>query len=88
MSVLLSFVFASDVAIVKKVSGEVFVKRSENIQKLFAGKKIKESDIIITKKNSSVGMIFDDGTIISLGENSVLSINKYLFRPFPKGVFI
>ncbi len=84
MSVLLSFVFASDVAIVKKVSGEVFVKRSENIQKLFAGKKIKESDIIITKKNSSVGMIFDDGTIISLGENSVLSINKYLFRPSQK----
>lgn len=83
-SVLLSFLFSQDVAIVKKVSGEVFAKRAEVMQKLSAGQKVKESDVIITKKESSVGMIFDDGTIISLGQNSVLSINKYLFRPSKK----
>jgi len=77
----LTFMFAQDVAIVKKVSGEVFAKRLKNIEELSIGSKIQEKDIIITKTNSNIGLIFEDGTIISLGENSVLSINKYLFRP-------
>ena len=76
-----TFMFAQDVAIVKKVSGEVFAKRVKVLEKISIGSKVQESDIIITKTNSSVGLIFEDGTIISLGENSVLSINKYLFRP-------
>ena len=76
-----TFMFAQDVAIVKKVSGEVFAKRVKVLEKMSIGSKVQESDIIITKTNSSVGLIFEDGTIISLGENSVLSINKYLFRP-------
>ncbi len=77
----LTFMFAQDVAIVKKASGEVFAKRLKVLEKIYIGSKVQESDIIITKTNSSVGLIFEDGTIISLGENSVLSINKYLFRP-------
>jgi len=76
-----TFMFAQDVAIVKKISGEVFAKRVKVLEKMSIGSKVQESDIIITKTNSSVGLIFEDGTIISLGENSVLSINKYLFRP-------
>ena len=79
--VFTSSLFSGDVAIVKKVSGDVFAKHSQTMKKLSIGQKIQEYDIIITKQNSSVGMIFEDGTIVSLGENSVLSINKYLFRP-------
>ncbi len=81
---VLSFSFSQDVAIVKKISGEVFAKRVDNMHKLSAGHKIQEKDIIITKNDGSIGMIFEDGTIISLGANSVLSINKYLFRPSQK----
>jgi len=71
-------------SIVKNVLGEVFAKRVETIDQLSTGHKIKEHDIIITKQGSSIGIIFEDGTIISLGENSILSINKYLFRPSQK----
>lgn len=80
----LSFLFSQDVAIVKKVSGEVFAKRVDTMHKLSIGNKIQEKDIVITKNTGSIGMIFEDGTILSLGENSILSINKYLFRPSQK----
>jgi hypothetical protein len=66
---------------VKKLSGDVFAQDSKMMKKLSIGHKVQEYDVIITKQNSSVGMIFEDGTMVSLGENSVLSINKYLFRP-------
>lgn len=79
--VSLSFLFGGEVAIVKKLSGDVFAQDSKMMKKLSIGHKVQEYDVIITKQNSSVGMIFEDGTMVSLGENSVLSINKYLFRP-------
>ncbi len=77
----LSYLFSADVAIVKNISGDVFAKKQDQMQKLSVGQKIQEHDVIITKDNSSIGMIFEDGTIISLGKNSILSIDKYLFRP-------
>ena len=81
MSLLFCFSFAQDVAIVKKISGEVFAKRVGTMQKLSLGQQIQDKDIVMTKENSSIGMILDDGTVISLGANSILSINKYIFRP-------
>jgi len=83
MSILLvvSFLFAKDIAIIKKLSGEVFAKRIDKIVSLSVGEKIQEGDLIVTKSSSDIGMIFEDGTILALGENSVLSVDKYLFKP-------
>ena len=76
-----SFLFAKDIAIVKKLTGEVTAKRVDKIVKLAVGEKIHEGDLIVTKNSSDIGMIFEDGTILALGENSVLSVDKYLFKP-------
>ncbi len=76
-----SLLFASGIAIVKKVGGEVFVKRNSHLISLKAGEQLYEGDILITKKNGKIGIIFDDGTLLSLGENSILNINKYIFKP-------
>jgi len=76
-----SFVFASSIAIVKKVSGEAFVKRNNHMISLKSGEQLYQGDILITNKNGKLGIIFDDGTLLSLGENSILDINKYLFKP-------
>lgn len=78
---MLSILFAKDVAIVKKISGEVTAQRASKIVPLVIGQKIQEKDVIVTKNSSSIGMIFEDGTIVALGENSVLSVDKYLFKP-------
>jgi len=77
----ISFLFAHDIAIVKKMSGKVSVQRAGQIVSLAIGKKIQEGDLIVTKSNSDIGMIFEDGTIVVLGENSVFSVDKYLFKP-------
>lgn len=78
---VVSFLFAQDIAIVKKMTGEVSAKRVDQTISLVVGQKIQEGDLIVTKSNSDIGMIFEDGTIIALGENSVLSVDKYLFKP-------
>jgi len=76
-----SVLFAQDIAIVKKMTGEVSAKRVDQIIPLAIGQKIHEGDLIVTKNNSDIGIIFEDGTIVALGENSVLSVDKYLFKP-------
>lgn len=81
MLLVISFLFAQDIAIVKNLSGEVSAKRENKIISLAIGQKIQEGDLIVTKSSSDIGMIFEDGTIIALGENSILSVDKYLFQP-------
>lgn len=83
ISILLvvSFLFAKDIAIVKKMTGDVSAKRVDQTISLAIGQKIQEGDLIVTKNNSDIGLIFEDGTIVALGENSILSVNKYLFKP-------
>ncbi len=81
---LLSFLVADEVALVKKVVGDVSIKRDSKIIKVKVGFELNEGDIVITKKNSSIGFIFKDGTIISLGENSIFKISDYEFEPVQK----
>ncbi len=76
-----SFLFASSIAIVKKASGEAFAKRNNHMISLKSGEQLYQGDVLITKKDGKLGIIFDDGTLLSLGENSILNINKYIFKP-------
>lgn len=77
---LVSFGFANEnIAIVKKVSGDVFVKNKN--QKVKLGHKIYENDIIQTSKDGNVQIIFNDGSLITLGKDSLLVIDKFIFKP-------
>lgn len=80
-AVLLSFLFSADIAIVKNLSGDVMVKRAEKLVEMTQGDKLLKNDILITKSSSSVGVIFQDGTVLSLGENSILHVDDFLFEP-------
>jgi hypothetical protein len=75
---------SADIAIVKTVNGEVFAKRDNSMLALKAGNQLQVGDTLITKSSSSVGVIFHDGTVLSLGENSILSIDEFLFKPTEK----
>jgi hypothetical protein len=82
---LLSFyVVAKDVARVKSINGKVIAKREKNIIVLQIGSKLYESDLIMTKKGSSIGIMFNDGTRISLGAKSIFSIKKFVVNPSKK----
>ena len=76
-----SLVLASSIAIVKNASGGAFAKRGGHLISLKSGEELYQGDILVTKNNGKLGIIFDDGTLLSLGENSILNINKYIFKP-------
>lgn len=75
---------AKDVARVKSIKGEVVVKRDKKIVTLKIGSKLYESDLIMSKKNSSIGIMFNDGSRISLGAKSIFSIKKFIVNPVKK----
>ena len=82
---LLSYaVIAKEVAQVKSVKGKVVVKRDNKIVTLKRGSKLYELDLIITKKRSSVGIMFSDGTRISLGAKTLFSIKHFIVNPVKK----
>ncbi|WP_457576518.1 FecR family protein [Desulfomarina sp.] len=71
------------IGIVKTVKGKAYVTdrtRTFTIQ-LVPNMKITKGDLIKTEANSSVGLIFEDDTLMSLGPYSEIIIEDFLFDP-------
>jgi hypothetical protein len=81
--VMISYVFSS-IAIVKKTTGKVLVKRNNKEKSLKAGSSLRVGDIIMTKSKSSAGIIFDDGSRLSLGEKAIIVIREFKVKPSTK----
>ena len=78
---------APSVALVKAIKGEVMVIHGDQTtQHLKQGDKIFEKDLIKTAPNSTVGIIFDDNTLISIGSSAEFWVEEYLFEPAAKNV--
>ena len=72
---------AESVGIIKTVSGEVFLVSTQNTLPAMPNMKIGLKDAIKTGAAGSVGLIFDDDTVVSLGPNSEMAIESFLFNP-------
>lgn len=73
---------ASDgIAIVKSVEGSVNVKRNNAIIPLKPRDGLWVGDVIMTGEKSSIGVIFHDGSVLSLGEKSYLRVDEFMFKP-------
>jgi co-chaperonin GroES (HSP10) len=59
------------------VLGKAFVKRGEVETQLKQGDKIFEKDIIRTEGTSKIKIYFDDESVLTLGENTTLSLEEY-----------
>lgn len=81
MAFALVFAFADEVGFVKESVGDVKVKRSDDYIAVKAKDRLQVGDILITGKSSRVGVIFDDGSTISLDESSYLEIENFVFKP-------
>lgn len=75
---------ADEIAVVKTVKGEVVAKSDSGVVKLKEGSVLSASSIVITKNNALVVIIFKDNSILNLGENTVLNLQKYVFKPTKK----
>ena len=69
------------VGLVKSLEGQVFLTRGGETKEVVAGMEIKMGDIVKTGDGGSVGLIFSDDTIISMGPRTELAIEDYLFEP-------
>lgn len=66
---------------IKTAKGDVVAIRSGEEISLNTGDSLYQKDIIRTKAGSSVGIIFEDNTILSLGAKSEIAIDEYVFAP-------
>ncbi|MBU1564997.1 MAG: FecR domain-containing protein [Proteobacteria bacterium] len=69
------------VGIIKTVSGEVFLVSTQKSLSAAPNMKINRGDTIKTGATGSVGLIFDDDTVVSLGPNSEIAVESFMFNP-------
>ncbi|TKB25070.1 hypothetical protein FCL47_15590 [Desulfopila sp. IMCC35006] len=69
---------------VKTVAGDVYITSSQTTVKAVANMRLSQGDSIQTGPNGSVGLIFDDDTVVALGPNSEIAIENFLFNPAEK----
>lgn len=66
---------------VKTVQGEAFVKRSDTVLLLETGMKLLPEDLLVTGQDASLGIVLRDNTIFSMGPDSSLSLDEFIFAP-------
>ena len=69
------------VAMIQKASGTATVVRQGHSLTASAGFEIQEDDTLRTGPDGSIGVIFKDDTILSLGPESVLVVDEFVFAP-------
>lgn len=84
LMVLISNMLFASVAIVKQTTGTVEVKRAKQVIPIIQGSHLENGDIILTKSKSSIGFILEDGSVLSLGENSIFRVTNFVFKPSEK----
>ncbi|MGJ8621025.1 MAG: FecR family protein [Methylophilaceae bacterium] len=69
------------VALFKNATGDLKIIRGQSEIVPTAGSHLFRSDIILTSKNSTCGIAFKDGTLLTVGPSSEVNISEYIFEP-------
>ena len=69
----------ANVAKIVAMNGEATVLRDNNTITLAVGNELLKDDVIQTKNNTKIQIIFKDETIVTIGKNSEFKINDYIF---------
>ena len=72
---------ASDVGVVKTTSGAVHIERDGGRMLAQPGSGVRQSDVLVTGADGTVGVTFNDNSLLSAGPNTVLQIERYAFNP-------
>ncbi len=72
---------ANDVGEIKVVSGTVHLEREGKRLPVQPGAAVRQSDVLVTGADGSVGVTFVDNSLLSAGPDSVLAIDHYTFNP-------
>ena len=69
------------VATIQKASGTATVVRQGRALEVSAGLEILENDTLRTGSDGSIGVVFEDDTLLALGPESVLVVDEFVFVP-------
>lgn len=72
---------ATDVGRVKTAHGSVRIQRGAQPLGVIAGLRLQQGDVIITGADGSAGVVFADDSRLSVGPNTTLAIDKFVFDP-------
>ena len=70
---------AADIGLIKVSKGSVQIQRGAEKLAAPVGAGLQTSDVIVTGADGSAGITFTDNSLVSIGPNSVFSIDKYSF---------
>ena len=80
--------FATDIAQFKVAKGAVYVERGGKRLPAYVGTHLQATDTVVTGADGSAGITFIDNSLLSVGPNSVLQIERYAFNSTThEGVF-
>jgi hypothetical protein len=80
--ILLGFAVAAgaqDAGEIKTVSGTANLERGGKKLPLNVGVPVRQGDTVVTGANGAVGITFTDNSLLSVGPNSTLVIDRYAF---------
>lgn len=71
--------WAADAGQIKTASGTVFLERDGQRLPAGVGMPVRQSDTLVTGADGALGVTFTDNSLLSIGPNSVLAIDSYVF---------
>jgi hypothetical protein len=66
---------------VRIVKGTASIIRNQEKIPVKIGDRIFQGDVITTSSNSAMGIVFKDNSLLSIGSDSKLLIDKFVFKP-------
>ncbi|MGH8723750.1 MAG: FecR family protein, partial [Burkholderiales bacterium] len=81
-SILLGFALAAgaqEAGEIKTVAGTASLERDGKTLPVRAGMPVRQSDTVVTGADGAVGITFTDNSLLSVGPNSALVIDRYSF---------
>lgn len=70
-----------EVAVIKTVSGLVSIIRHNEVYQGKPATPLLNKDVIATGVNGFAGLVFKDGTIVTIGPSSEFQIQNYVYEP-------
>lgn len=81
LSVQIANATETSIAYVKTVENDAEIITSNKHIKAEPGSPIQLGDTLKTGENGAMGIIFKDNTVMSLGNNSEITVDEYLYAP-------
>jgi len=70
---------AEPIGQIKTAAGTVAIERDGARQPAAAGDRVQQSDVVVTGPDGAVGITFQDNSMMSLGPDSTLALDRFRF---------